>query len=195
MANHNNAFKDLRLSVAGIIFLGTPHQGSDAAGYGKLLAQATGRDTTLLKTLTRNSQTLHEIAQDFETSYSNTNLVCFHEKEHGPLGVKVRIACTHFSLFLNVETYILQFVDSDSASLVGKRSMYLTTDHSGLNKFYGSEDENFKLVLREIQRMVQVAQQLIESKSQSMCPSIPFTLVSVFSAQSISLQLLPRFPV
>ena len=182
LANHNNVFKDLRLSVAGIVFLGTPHQGSDAAGYGELLAQATGRDITLLRSLTRNSQILHEIAQDFETSYSNVDLVCFYEKKHGLLGFKVRIACIHFSLFINLETYILQFVDYKSASLIGKRSMYLTTDHSGLNKFHGLEDENFQLVLPEIQRMVQAAQIAIESKPQGMFPSIPLHF-SVFSAQ------------
>ncbi len=91
MANHNEIFKDLRLSVAGIVFLGTPHQGSDAAGYGKLLARVTGCDTTLLESLTRHSQALHEIAQDFETSYSNVDLVCFYEEKHGLLRVKVCI--------------------------------------------------------------------------------------------------------
>ncbi len=89
MANHNEIFKNLRLSVAGIIFLGTPHQGSDAAGYGKLLARVTGCDTTLLESLTRHSQVLHEIAQDFETSYHTADIVCFYEEKHGLLGVKV----------------------------------------------------------------------------------------------------------
>jgi hypothetical protein len=31
----------------------------------------------------------------------------------------------------------------------------LDTDHSGLNKFSGKDDENFKLVLPEIRRMVE----------------------------------------
>ena len=98
MANHSEIFRDLRQSIVGIIFLGTPHQGSDAAGYGKLLAQVIGRDTTLLKSLTRNSQDFHEIAQDFETIYTDTDLVCFYEEKHGVFGVKVRIACIRFSL-------------------------------------------------------------------------------------------------
>ena len=164
MANHSNIFKDLRPSVAGIVFLGTPHQGSDAAGYGKFLAHATGRDTTLLESLTRNSQVLNEVAQDFDTSYSNVDIVCFYERKHSILGVKVRIACTRFSLLSDFQLNILQFVDFQSASLTGKRSMYLSTDHSGLNKFYGFEDENFQLVLPEIQRMVQAAQITLESQ-------------------------------
>ena len=182
MADHGDNFKDLRLSVAGIVFLGTPHQGSDAAGYGKLLAQATGRDTTLLESLTRNSQVLNGIAQDFETSYSNADLVCFYEKNHGLLGVKVRIAFTCFSLLFILKTYFLQFVDFQSASLNGKRSMYLSTDHSGLNKFDGFEDENFQLVIPEIQRMVQAAQITIESQFECMPPSVPSHFL-VFSAK------------
>ena len=50
--------------------------------------------------------------------------------------------------------------------------MYLTTDHSGLNKFHGFEDENFKLVLPEIQRMVQATQLTVEGRSKCMAPSI-----------------------
>lgn len=46
-------------------------------------------------------------------------------------------------------------VSSQSASLVGKRMMFLNTDHSGLNKFSGKDDENFELVLPEIRRMVE----------------------------------------
>lgn len=97
LANHSEIFRDLRLSVTGIVFLGTPHQGSDAAGYGKWLARTAGCDTTLLESLTSNSQVLHEIAQDFETSYNNTDLVCFYEEKFGVLGIKV---CMHQSFFL-----------------------------------------------------------------------------------------------
>ena len=51
--------------------------------------------------------------------------------------------------------------------------MYLTTDHSGLNKFHGLEDGNFKLVLPEIQRMIQAAQVTVEGRFVCMPPHIP----------------------
>ena len=135
----------------------------------------------MLQSLTRNSQVLNEIAQDFEKSYSNADLVCFYEKNNSLLGVKVRIACTYSSLLFNHKTYILQFVDFPSASLNGKRSMYLSTDHSGLNKFYGFEDENFQLLVPEIQRMVHAAQITIESQFDCMHLSF-FSRFLVFSA-------------
>lgn len=49
----------------------------------------------------------------------------------------------------------VQFVSAPSASLLGKRMMFLNTDHSGLNKFSGMDDENFALLLPEIRRMVE----------------------------------------
>ena len=89
LANHGDTFKDIRMATAGILFLGTPHQGSSAAEYGMWLARALGNDTTLLETLKKNSPTLQEVAQDFEASYSNVDIVCFYEKRYGPMGVQV----------------------------------------------------------------------------------------------------------
>lgn len=48
----------------------------------------------------------------------------------------------------------MQIVSAQSASFHGKRVVFLNTDHSGLNKFSGKDDENFALLLPEIQRMV-----------------------------------------
>ena len=89
MANHGETFKDIRMATAGILFLGTPHQGSSVAEYGMWLARALGKNTTMLETLKKNSQTLHEVAKDFEASYSNLDIVCFYEKRDGPMGVQV----------------------------------------------------------------------------------------------------------
>ena len=82
------------MATVGILFLGTPHQGSSAAEYGTWLARALGNDTTLLETLKKNSPTLLEVAQDFEASYSNVDIVCFYERRDGPMGVQV---CLHLA--------------------------------------------------------------------------------------------------
>ena len=42
--------------------------------------------------------------------------------------------------------------------------MYLSTDHSGLNKFPGPDDENFLLVWPELNRMVKNAPQRIKER-------------------------------
>ena len=51
--------------------------------------------------------------------------------------------------------------------------MYLNTDHSGLNKYSGFNDENFVLVQAEIRRMFQAAPQTIEARYRSVAPYFP----------------------
>ena len=92
LAVHGNTFRDIWLSTAGIIFLGTPHQGSEAALYGAWLAKAVRHDKTLLESLRRNSSALHDIARDFEASYGTSDIVCFYEDKdasYGPLRTRV----------------------------------------------------------------------------------------------------------
>lgn len=86
LAVHGDTFRDVRLSMAGIIFLGTPHQGSEAAVYGAWLAHAAGHDKMLLESLRRNSPALHDLARDFEASYSNADIVCFYENKDASYG-------------------------------------------------------------------------------------------------------------
>lgn len=86
MANHGHEFRDIRLSTAGIIFLGTPHQGSEAAVYGAWLTQAAGHDKTLLESLKRNSPALYNIARDFDAGYSHIDIVCFYEDKDASYG-------------------------------------------------------------------------------------------------------------
>lgn len=98
IAVHQQEFTDLRLSVAGIIFLGAPFQGSDVAAFGKLIAQLLGRDDKLLKSLEKNNQGQLAISRDFWGSFSNWDIICFYENiatEYGPLKAQV---CQHSSL-------------------------------------------------------------------------------------------------
>ncbi|RDW83502.1 putative kinesin light chain 1 protein [Coleophoma crateriformis] len=135
LAVHQQDFTNIRLSVAGIIFLGAPFQGSDVATYGTWLARIADLDTALLEMLRKGSPDLHGISSDFYGSYNQWDVVCFYEKENSYMQTKV--------------------VNQQSARLLGKRAMFLETDHSGLNKFSGADDENFILVRSEIQRMVE----------------------------------------
>lgn len=45
--------------------------------------------------------------------------------------------------------------------------IFLNTDHSGLNKFSGKHDENYALLLPEIQRMVDNGPSIVTSRHQS----------------------------
>ena len=95
-AVHQQDFSDLRFSVAGIIFLGGPLQGSNAAILGKWLAHLSGLDSTLLKMLEKGSSELCALTTDFYGSYSDWDLVCFYErKEANYLGVLETKVCLY----------------------------------------------------------------------------------------------------
>ena len=92
VAVHGAHYSDIRLSTAGIVFLGTPHQGSEAAKYALWFARMQGLETRLLESLKRNSDDLHHIARDFEASYAEADIVCYYEDtdaSYGPLRTKV----------------------------------------------------------------------------------------------------------
>ncbi len=40
--------------------------------------------------------------------------------------------------------------------------MYLLTDHSGLNKFWGHDDPNFKIVCAVVEGMAEDARRIVE---------------------------------
>jgi hypothetical protein len=93
-ATSSRHFYDLGLSVAGIIFLGAPLQGSDAACWGTWLAQALQHDSTMLKLLQKDSQPLFDVRRDFSDCRIDWDLVCFYEKQdakYGPVKVQVYI--------------------------------------------------------------------------------------------------------
>jgi hypothetical protein len=58
-------------------------------------------------------------------------------------------------------------VNPQSASLLGKRKIFLNTDHSGLNKFGGVDDENFALVLPEIQRIFEDGPSIVAERHRA----------------------------
>ncbi|KFZ13047.1 hypothetical protein V502_06789 [Pseudogymnoascus sp. VKM F-4520 (FW-2644)] len=146
----NQDFRDIRLSVSGIIFLGAPFQGSNAAMLGKRLAQVTGGDLSLLELLQKDNPNLHSLSKDFCDSHHEWDFVCFYENTDAD-----------YALFKT------RVVTASSATLSGRRMIFLNTDHSGLNKFTGKNDENYAWVLPEIQRMVDNGPLIVTSRYQS----------------------------
>jgi hypothetical protein len=110
IAIHQREFTDLHLSVAGIIFLGAPFQGSDTASIGTRLAQLTGLDSTILKLLEKDSPNLYALSRDFWGSHSDYDLVCFYEMveaEFGPIKAQVCLRTSlHVSVLLCASLYL-----------------------------------------------------------------------------------------
>lgn len=91
---------------------------------------------------------------------------------------------------ISLKAYLNQLVDHMSASLPSKRRMYLTTDHSGLNKYHSAEDGNFLLVQSELSRMVKEAPNTVER--QYRCTILIFMFKSKYVCSLISFKLTGR---
>jgi hypothetical protein len=110
-------------------------------------------DSTLLESLKKDSPGLRDLSRDFWGSYSDWDVVCFYENRDADYGPWKTRVCPYTSLLVHLPVNHIQVVSAQSASLYGKRMIFLDTDHSGLNKFSGRHDKNFALLLPEIQRM------------------------------------------
>lgn len=54
-----------------------------------------------------------------------------------------------------------------SATLNGIRNESLSLDHSGMNKFEDSQDDNYKSVSRQILKMAKGSKQILENRQRS----------------------------
>lgn len=73
-AHSDSRFGDISRDTVGIIFLGTPHQGSTISWIGEILARLTilsGSDATLLKLLSHGSPALLDLKRDFSTAVTS----------------------------------------------------------------------------------------------------------------------------
>jgi hypothetical protein len=86
IANHGTVYKEVKSATTGILFLGTPHQGSNIADFAaSLLAplqQLTSLvNTKLLNNLRTDAPQLFDMSRDFWAEYADLDIVCFYEKE------------------------------------------------------------------------------------------------------------------
>jgi hypothetical protein len=119
LANHGDKYKDIKLSTAGILFLGTPHSGSDSVTKGKWIATIAGNDTTLLESLKSGSTELFHIAHDFASASKDLITVCYYEKRKS----------TYVGGLQKVEVSEVHLLDCNYRMLKDARSSVLSQQH------------------------------------------------------------------
>ncbi|KAI1201427.1 Alpha/Beta hydrolase protein [Nemania serpens] len=133
-------FPGMTKHTKGIVFFGTPHRGADAAQWALLVtkiagAVVPGKRSRHLKLLTRNSEGLYAISEDFQHLASRYAIVSFYEEHaYNRLWGKV-------------------IVDKDSAvmSLQHEDFMMLSGTHTSMCRF-SRDDDQFDAVRRRIER-------------------------------------------
>jgi len=80
LASNRPDCEDIKRSTAGVLFLGTPHEGTDVAGYGSFIAKLKGNDPSLIQSLKPTDEDLYALSLDFAAGYRHLNISCFYEK-------------------------------------------------------------------------------------------------------------------
>ncbi|KAJ9660144.1 hypothetical protein H2201_007051 [Coniosporium apollinis] len=140
-ASIGEEYKNIRDATCGVIFLGTPHQGSSVSTLGALAARLTrlfGSDTTQLVYLQMHSRELANLQARFRKGITEgTKMFSFYE--------------TFPTCFWGFSFGFV--VNSDSASRVGE-GIPVDKDHSGMNKCVDKDDPPYKDICRAIRKIL-----------------------------------------
>ncbi|KAH7397431.1 hypothetical protein BKA66DRAFT_454343 [Pyrenochaeta sp. MPI-SDFR-AT-0127] len=147
-ANAENHLRRFEKHTAGIVFLGTPHGGSDLASFAKSVGKClrlVGKrvNTDILDTLRRDSQVLLDIEDWFGHWRRRRN------EDHKAL----QITCFYEELELPV---IGKVVEEHQAKIMGYSSYGIHANHMNMTKFSSAEDNGYKTIRREIRRWMKI---------------------------------------
>ncbi|OTA99070.1 hypothetical protein M426DRAFT_95973 [Hypoxylon sp. CI-4A] len=138
---------DIPINTRGIIFLGTPHQGSSASRWGAAVASLTGflgSDRTLLLSLQSHSSYLSDLEDSFRgwvlPKSPHIKVISFHESKP-----------TYMFGWLSIG----HIVNRNEALGYAGKSDSIDKDHSGMNKFSGHDDPQYIRLKREIDNLGQ----------------------------------------
>ncbi|RDW58661.1 hypothetical protein BP6252_13137 [Coleophoma cylindrospora] len=161
-----NPYRHVMLATVGAIFLATPFSGSTAVSQAKWFITVKGilgaqSSDQLIRDLEARHdfvlQRVHKFAEIANADSVRLPIRCFFEMKNTVLlrNLLSPFLADMFSKFSS-HTYKILVAES-SACLPGFPRQGLHTTHSGMNKFSGPEDPNYKLVKDSIKNLVQGA--------------------------------------
>lgn len=159
--NYTEHLRSIFVSTYGILFLGTPHKGSDVADWGSRLEWICGAtlpsrlvDTQpqLIDALKTNNETLQNIDRQFIQLITRFHIYFFHEGKP-----------------TNLKRNLQYVVDEDSASpnVSDVERTVIQQDHSRMCKFEDESAPGFHLVAEGIQRYASQAPDMINFRWES----------------------------
>ncbi|KAF8509008.1 hypothetical protein BU17DRAFT_99331 [Hysterangium stoloniferum] len=151
MANkrHLLQYKQIHLSTYGILFLGTPHQGTDIVL--KFISLCYQPNNILLKHLISHSELLQQQNSDFNAIAADFQMKCFYEN------LPTSLANGTFEIIVPKSSAVVPgMADVDAIGM--------HKSHSGMAKFQSIDDDDFKTISLIIQDMVQKAPPAVQSQ-------------------------------
>ncbi|CUS07813.1 unnamed protein product [Tuber aestivum] len=135
------SYLPIAAATKGIVFLGTPHDGSPSSYVGQLLVRCgfyMGSSSGIMDSLGHHSDELRDLHSEFGMVYDKEK-ICFYE------AYPTRMFGLPIPLLV---------VPKDSATF-GMHGEILTTDHSGLNKYSDATDTNYLTIVRALRGMIE----------------------------------------
>ncbi|KAI9763363.1 MAG: hypothetical protein M1840_000555 [Geoglossum simile] len=155
---HEEDYPDIIRSVAGIIFLGTPHRGSSSQSAASLIATIAsslhcGERSSLLKAVEKDSEMLTDLVYDFTrmVNIASIPLFCFFEQHKSDIAKVVKPKVSFWPSYKDT------IVDERSGCIDGFPKLGLACDHFHINKFSSPKDGNYHFVQSEVTRFVKEA--------------------------------------
>ncbi|KAI2471106.1 hypothetical protein F4781DRAFT_142706 [Annulohypoxylon bovei var. microspora] len=157
-ASQHEDYRSIYVSTYGLIFLGTPHTGSDIAGWGTMLQGMSDAvvprtffqsESVLLKTLKRDNETLQNINSHFLDIYQRFKILMAHENHKTDLkGTRMLIVDAH----------------SASPQLPGVTYYAIEATHSGMCKFESRNAPGYRTIATAIRDWVVDAPDVIATR-------------------------------
>ncbi|KAK7951060.1 uncharacterized protein PG986_006788 [Apiospora aurea] len=157
-ASQHEDYRQIFVSTFGIIFLGTPHVGSDMGSWAVMLQGMSDAvipkafwhsESVLLKTLKRDNETLQNINNHFLDVYQRFKILMAHENHKTDLkGTKMLV------------------VDAQSASpqLPGVTYFAIEATHSGMCKFESRNSPGYRTVAITIKEWAEEAPDVVSTR-------------------------------
>ncbi|KAG6359754.1 hypothetical protein INS49_010806 [Diaporthe citri] len=192
---HASAYPGIYDAITGIIFLGTPFQGSNIAhistlreNYRVISQQNLQFKDDLLQTLERGNEILVDTVADFTREVklrtAPPEIFCFYERRP-----------TNMALILGLKDITKEFVaDESSSTLPGYERRGLALDHFSMNKFYNNEDYHYISVVDELVKMAGKTRDIMRKRGKASNKESRHTTQQSHSATHRSIPMLP-FPV
>lgn len=157
-------------STVGVVFLGTPHRGSDKAGLAQIVQEVAKLalrkpNEKLLKNLERESDVLEHQRKSFASVSEKMSLRCLFEEKPTGIGI-VSLAgpSTPFvgvSRFMDSIDIIIQIVPESSACIDGfnVKTNSIPANHMEMCKFASDSDLGYQRVFFHLHSLLRDARQ------------------------------------
>ncbi|KAK6953523.1 hypothetical protein Daesc_005828 [Daldinia eschscholtzii] len=157
-SSQHEDYRSIYVSTYGIIFLGTPHTGSDLATWGTMLQAMSDAvvprtffqsESVLLRTLKRDNETLQNINVHFLDIYQRFKILMAHENHKSDLkGTRTLIVDAH----------------SASPQLPGVMYFAIEATHSGMCKFESRNAPGYRTIATALRDWVVAAPDVIATR-------------------------------